>query len=181
MKPASAAAPIPPAALDELSAISNELKTDGAGEPAAPDAPQPEAAAASPSPAPAADPDLAPITPEQAQDMAGQVWGFAFDSTEQMLPVFKFHDQTRAKAIAKTVPVILKHQDKLPWWYKKWREEIDLGMFVGALVVTCIKGYILAKRAAEEASATRTVAPPAQAQAAPAANPTDPEPGRTAA
>lgn len=158
--------PAPAGTVDELTAIRAELQ------PEAPAASQ-GAAATGTAPAPdgnpapaslvAVDPTLEPITREQAIEMATDVWGVVFDGVEQMSP-FRFSPPTREKAIAKTFPVIVKHADKLPWWYKKWKEEIDLGVFVGTLIFTCTKAYVAAKRAAAEqarVAAPRAEAPPA--------------------
>lgn len=136
------------AQVDELRQLGAEIELQGA-----PATEEGSAPAGSPAPAaseaPAVDPSA--MTPEAAADIAAGVWTQAFDLVELGLPFVKFPQVTRVKAVEKTVPVILKHQDKLPWWYKKYREEIDLGIFVGLIIYNCTRAYLVAKRIEEQA------------------------------
>lgn len=82
---------------------------------------------------------LPPGVKEQAEELARWGWDFCLDRVSEAAPVLSYPSDVRSKAVAMTTPVLVKHWDKFPEWFKRWREEIALGMFVGGLIAGAVK------------------------------------------
>lgn len=152
---------------DELRALGAELKLD---QPPAPSAPAPaapkEQGAASPPTPGAADVEaeldqLTDMTPDDARDLSGWAWNFLFNEATEALPFLDYPQELREKAIAKTAPVVYKWRDKFPHWFKLWRQEIELGMFVAGVAYGTYKQIKVEKERREKIIADRKAAAPA--------------------
>lgn len=88
-------------------------------------------------------------TLDDCRGWASDGWGFVFGSIEEELPWLKYPDDVKARAVDKTAPVLFKYRDKLPDWFLRFREEIELGMFLGGMIFGGVKAYRDAKAAAD--------------------------------
>ncbi|WP_299203322.1 hypothetical protein [uncultured Amphritea sp.] len=92
----------------------------------------------------------------EAKEKTIRVSGFCLGASEKFCnlvagahPAVEFDDQRKLAGAVKLQAVVDKYDMKAPPWMEKWSEEIELGMFVGGVL---LGAYLQARKAEQPAA-----------------------------